>query len=194
MAHNTVAPDEMTQSAEPGQPAARLLRAEEAGPFVIIESDAAQAWPGLGVKVLRRLVHLRPATLVVEDVVEWQRPAVTRQYWQSRGEWQRDGDVWTACVDGAEVRVDVLLGEGATASAAPYSVDGDLKPVHRLCVETPKARQARIVTLIRARSNAAAPWDSIAVWEAPGKALRLESRDGRRFAVRWEAGTVRLEQ
>jgi len=191
-AHNTVAPDGISQNAAPGQPAAHLLRVEDQEPFVIIESDAANAWPGLGRKVLRRLTHLRPATLVVEDWVEWERSATTRQYWQSYNPWRAEGAFWVTAVEGVELRVQVLLGAGATISAAPYSVDELLRPVQRLTVEMVPDRTARIITLLQARPNANTPWDCDAQFDAASDTLHLRDREGHRRAIVWAGENIHL--
>lgn len=192
-AHNTVAPDGLSQNAEPGHPAAHLLRIEEQGPFVIIESDAANAWPGLGRKVLRRLIHLRPATLVVEDWIEWERPATTRQYWQSHSPWHAEGAAWVTAVEGVELRAQVLLGAGATVSTAPYSVDDRLRPVQRLSVEMPPARTARIITLLQARPNANTEWDCEARYDAASDTLHLLDGEGHRRAIVWVGENFQLQ-
>lgn len=192
-AHNTVTPDGLSQNAAPGQPAARLVRVEEQGPFVIIESDAANAWPGLGRKVLRRLIHLRPATLVVEDLIEWERPATTRQYWQSHEQWHAEDGAWMTTVDGVELRAQVLLGEGATVSTAPFSVDDILRPVQRLTVEMPPAGTARIITLLQARPNATTAWDCEVHYDAAKNTLQLLGRDGRRRTITWAGETIHLQ-
>ena len=112
--------------------------AEEQGRFVLLESDAAPAWPKVGQKVLRRLVHLRPATLVIEDVLEWTRPVVSHQFWQSHGEWRETPDGWVANVEGVELCATVVSA-GVTVSAAPYAIDGKHRPVQRLDVALPGA-------------------------------------------------------
>jgi hypothetical protein len=162
-AHNSVAPDGLSQNVSPHSGGgAMLLRAEERnGNDVIIESDAAGCWPHLAKKALRRLVHIRPATLVVEDEAEWEKPVITGQYWQSLGEWQRHGDGWIVKIDDAELLATVLHPRDADVSIEKYSVDGNLRPVHRLVVSTPRATAGRIVTLFRVRRNAQEPWPGI---------------------------------
>lgn len=192
-AHNTVAPDGLSQNAVPGQPAADLLRVEAQGAVVIIESDAANAWPGLGRKVLRRLIHLRPATLVVEDWIEWERPATTRQYWQSYHPWRAEGGTWVTAAEGVELRVQVLLGAGATISAAPYSVDDLLRPVQRLTVEMPPAGTARIITLLQARPNSTTAWDCEANYDAGSNTLHLLDGEGHRRAIVWAGENIHLQ-
>ena len=192
-AHNAVAPDGLSQNVEPGKGGAILLRAEEAEGAVVVESDAAGCWPGLGKKVLRRLVHVRPSALVVEDVVEWSRPVVTRQYWQSHGEWREQPNGWCTAVDGVELLLTVVHGAGAAVTAAPYSVDGNLRPVQRLVVEMPRAAASRLVVLLRVRKSAESPWDDEPVLDGDGRALRLKRSDGAERVIRWSGDTVRVE-
>lgn len=192
-AHNAVVPDGVSQSIAPGKGGAILLRADEADSVAIVESDAAGCWPGLGKKVLRRLIHLRPSALVVEDVVEWSRSVVTRQYWQSHGEWRELADGWCTTVDGVELLLTVVDGIGAVVSAAPYSVDGNLRTVHRLVVEMPRAATLRLMVLLRARKSAQTPWNDEPILDEAGRSLRLQRSDGPARVIHWAGNTVRVD-
>lgn len=189
-AHNTIMPDAVPQKQANGRPGARLIRAEAQGDCVLVESDAAPAWPGLAKRALRRLIHWRPATLVIEDMLHWTRPVVTHQYWQSRGPWRRSGDEWLTRVNGVELSVQILLGPGATVSAAPYSIDADsldykLRPVYRLDVAMPKAKAVRIVTVMRVRQRPSDPWPITARYDRTNDTLRLRAENGRECRITW---------
>jgi len=160
-AHNAVAPDGLTQSVEPGQGGAVLLRAVESGDGrVIIESDAAGCWPGLSRRALRRLTHIRPCTLIVDDEVEWTRPVRTWQCWQAPAEWRHQGEGWAIAVDGVELLLTILSDHAADVEAEPFSVDGLLRPVHRLVVRSAREPRSRLCTLVRVR-RVGEPWPAM---------------------------------
>jgi hypothetical protein len=87
----------------------------------------------------------------------------------------------------------VLLGAGATVSAAPYSVDDRLRPVQRLTVEMPPARTARIITLLQARPNANTEWDCEARYDAVSNTLHLLDGEGHRRAIVWAGENFHLQ-
>jgi len=193
-AHNTVVPDDVSQTIQVGKPAAQLLRAEEKGAFVVVESDAANAWPALGRRVLRRAFHLRPDTLVVEDVLSWKRPVVTHQYWQSHGEWRESKDGWATGVNGVELCLTVLPTQDLTISAEPFSVDGDLRTVHRLNIQTRESPEARIVTVLRVRRSASEEWPGEARYDSETDSLHLRRKGGGAFGVFWKKAEYELRE
>jgi len=182
--HNTVVPDERDQGQRPHGPAAKLIRCEEQDPLVVIESDAAQAWQGTGQKVLRRLIHLRPATLVVEDLVRWKEPYVTHQYWQSHGEWKKTPDGWVATVGDVQLCATVVRGD-VDVAAAVYGIDGMERPVHRLDVALPKSEKGRIITVLRARKGKDFPWPCQVKYNAEQDMLTLDRPGGAPRTIHW---------
>lgn len=157
-AHNTVCPDGQSQNVPDRQGGAILRRAEERDGVVHLESDATGCWPGLATRVLRRLTHRRPGLLLVEDDAEWVKPVQTWQCWQAPAPWTETSVGWLLTVDGVQLLLTLREAVGATVDAAPYSIDGLLRPVHRLVIRSPRAATARLVTLIRVRPSANAPW------------------------------------
>jgi len=190
-AHNTVVADDLNQSRDHHGPAATLLRAEEQGPFAVIESDAAEAWPELGQKVLRRVMHLRPAALVVEDVLSWTRPVVAHQYWQSHGVWEQTAEGWVADVGGVQLCATVLSAE-ATVGAEEYAIDGKHRPVFRLDASLPRSRTGRVLTVLRARPSADAPWPCTVEYDAGADRLVLGVAPGQEAVIEWAGGEPRL--
>lgn len=150
-AHNAVVPDGLSQSVAVGAGGAVLLRADEEDGRVHIESDATGCWPGLAVRASRRLTLVRPATLLVEDDTEWTRPTSTWQCWQAPVPWQRRDDGWMIVVDGVELLLQVLSTGDFEMEAAPFSLDGLLRPVHRLVIRTPRDTRSCLRTLFRVR-------------------------------------------
>ena len=138
-----------------------------------------------GAKVLRRLFHLRPATLVVEDVVEWERPVVTHQYWQSHGEWRKEAEGWMAAVGKVELCVSVFPEQGHDAAAARYAIDGKHRPVYRLDVAAPVSATARIITVLRARALAESPWPCSIEYNATADRLRLNAGENGVHTITW---------
>ena len=159
-AHNGIAPDGHTQMADVHEPSATLtqVREEPAG-RVVIESDASAAWRDWSVRVVRRLTHLRPDVLVVEDVARWSRPTVTNQYWQSLAPWRQvAADAWEMAWQGVELQMRITGDVPMTMNAERYSVDGNLRPVRRLTVATERGDAARLVTVMQVRQSAAQAW------------------------------------
>lgn len=197
-AHNVVMPDDVSQTYAAGKPGAILLRAEERDSFVLVESDAAPAWPGLARQALRRLIHWRPATLVVEDILKWTRPVVTHQYWQSRGPWKRRGNEWVTAANGVELSLQVVAGPDIAVCAAPFSVDADsldykIRPIYRLDIATPRLSAARIVTVMRVRQRPSDPWPITAQYDRTNDMLRLRMGNGQEHRITWRRNKPKID-
>ena len=180
-AHNGIAPDGHTQMADVHEPSATLTDVRETDDGkVIIESDASAAWRDWSVKVVRRLTHVRPDILLVEDLAQWSRPTATCQYWQSLGDWCQLADqTWLTSYEGVELQLQIAGDARPSVSAEPYSVDGNLRPVHRLSVVTPRAESARLVALMQVRESPSQPWPlGPAGLDIAAEALTVERTNG----------------
>lgn len=189
-AHNALAPDGLTQTALAGEPSATLLGARESGPWVIVESDAAAAWRGIARRWLRRLIHLRPATLLVEDIVEWTEPRETHLYWQCPQAWSHCDDAWHARAGPVELRLSLLTGGDIPAQSEPCSIDALLRPVHRLGFTLPRSTSARVVTLIQTRPDASSAWPTVVRYDPTCDQAVMTTPAGCVHTLRWSGGNV----
>ncbi|NQU41834.1 hypothetical protein HQ520_01015 [bacterium] len=101
-AYNTFTPGERPQQIQGKKgTGAKLLAAEDLGGFAFVESDAATAWDRGVKRAVRRVILIRPNTLVIHDSAQLDKPETGVQNWNSLGEWEigPDGNLRTQVGD-----------------------------------------------------------------------------------------------
>jgi hypothetical protein len=155
--YNTFAPGERDQDATgtPGR-GARLIKAEDQGAVVLVESDNATAWKQNVKRAVRRALFIRPNVVIVQDVVELEDPETGVQSWNSLHPWRVEGNASATSRAGeAAVRVMCVGTPAAELAAGEASVhhtrspEGEV-PVYRAAFTAPAARRHRLLTVIEA--------------------------------------------
>lgn len=152
---NTFAPGGRDQDATgtPGR-GARLIKADDRGAVVLVESDNATAWKQNVKRAVRRVLFIRPNVLVVQDMVELESPETGVQSWNSLHPWDIAGGLRaTSRAGAAAVRLTCFGGNGVALAAGEDSVHrsptGEV-PVYRAAFTSRPARRHRLLTVIEA--------------------------------------------
>jgi len=85
-----------------------------------------------------------------------------------------------------------VLSAGATVGAAEFAIDGKHRPVFRLDASLPRSQTGRVLTVLRARPHADAPWPCTVEYDAGADRLVLGVAPGQEAVIEWAGGEPRL--
>jgi hypothetical protein len=192
-AYNTFAPSGRDQDASgtPGR-GSKLTVAEDLGPIAVVEADNASAWKQGVDQARRRVLLIRPRTLIVEDTGSFTAPEPGIQSWNAFSPWQPVGPHRFEMAHGqGKVRLTLLTPESSAASTSADYVhrirSGGEVPVFRAEFADASARQHRMVTLVEAASAGGELTTSRVVQRDP---VVIEVRSGNEM-IRVVSGTLK---